>query len=109
VARIGSQDGDMRLACDQRIREHFRQADADYQIRAKWEKIDIPVLILHGSESGILSQEMLRRNLNAQAHVFDGIGHAPPPMSGDQIDVIIDFLSHRQKLEFTEGCCRSFF
>lgn len=101
LARVGSQDtrdGDMRLAYDPRIRDHFRQADADFQVWDQWDKIDIPVLILRGSESGILSQEtleeMLRRNPKAQAHVFEGIGHAPPLMSGDQIDVIIDFLSH---------------
>ena len=65
--------------------------------RAVWEKIDIPILILRGSESGILTQEvleeMLRRNPNAESHVFEGIGHAPPLMSGDQIDVVLDFLA----------------
>lgn len=64
---------------------------------ALWEKIKIPVLILRGGESAILTQdtldEMLRRNPMAKAHVFEGIGHAPPLMSGDQIDVILDFLA----------------
>jgi pimeloyl-ACP methyl ester carboxylesterase len=100
LARIGSQetvDGDLRLAYDPLIRERFRQSEDDYQIWDLWEKVDIPVLILRGSESGILTQatleEMLRRNPNATSHVFEGIGHAPPLMSGDQIDVILDFIA----------------
>jgi pimeloyl-ACP methyl ester carboxylesterase len=100
LARIGSEiteDGDLRLAYDPRIRENFRQSEEDFQIWDLWEKIDIPVLILRGSESGILTQdtleEMLRRNPNARSHVFEGIGHAPPLMAGDQIDIVLDFLA----------------
>jgi pimeloyl-ACP methyl ester carboxylesterase len=101
LARIGSlktSDRDLRLAYDPRIREYFSKMAFDFKIWDLWEKIDIPVLILRGSESGILTQatldEMLRRNPNARAHVFEGIGHAPPLMSGDQIDVVLDFISN---------------
>lgn len=100
LARIGSQlteDGDLRLAYDPRIREKFRKSEGDFEVWDLWEKIDIPVLILRGSESGILTQqtldEMLKRNPNAQSHVFEGIGHAPPLMAGDQIDIVLDFLA----------------
>lgn len=100
LARIGSrrtEDGDLRLAYDPRIRESFSNATEDFQVWDLWEKIDIPVLILRGSESGILTQEtleeMLRRNPHARAHVFEGIGHAPPLMAGDQINIVLDFLA----------------
>lgn len=100
LARIGSRltpEGDLRLAYDPNIRESFRNLHVDFQVWDLWEKIDIPVLILRGSESGILTQEtleeMLRRNPNARSHVFEGIGHAPPLMSGDQIGIVLDFLA----------------
>lgn len=100
LARIGSkitEDGDLRLAYDPGISEIFRGANEDFQMWEVWEKINIPILILRGSESAILTQEtldeMLRRNPRAQCHVFDGIGHAPPLMAGDQIDIILDFLA----------------
>ncbi|CAN5271192.1 alpha/beta hydrolase [soil metagenome] len=99
LARIGSMataEGDLRLAYDPAIKQNFKKAVADADDWAIWEKIDIPILILRGSESAILTQntleEMVRRNKNAQAHVFEGIGHAPPLMAGDQIDVVLDFL-----------------
>lgn len=100
LARIGSrltEDGDLRLAYDPRIRESFGSINEDFQVWDLWEQIDIPVLILRGSESGILTQEtldeMLRRNPNARSHVFEGIGHAPPLMDGDQINIVLDFLA----------------
>lgn len=101
LARVGSKltpENDLRLAYDPTIRENFRKNSiTDFVLWDLWEKINIPVLILRGSESAILTddtlQEMLRRNPNAQAHVFEGIGHAPPLMSGDQIDVVLDFLA----------------
>jgi pimeloyl-ACP methyl ester carboxylesterase len=83
VAGIGSMQELTKACSNQYLRE---------------ERIDIPALILRGSESGNLSletlDEMLHRNPNAQGHAFKGIGHAPPLMSGNQIAVIIDFLSH---------------
>lgn len=100
LCRIGgleTADGDLRLAYDPAIRHGFSNAETDFAVWDLWEKIDIPVLILRGSESNILTQEtldeMLARNKNAQCHVFQGIGHAPPLMSGDQIDIVLDFLS----------------
>ena len=101
LARVGSlltEDGDLRLAYDPAIRHNFREmAAVDFDLWELWEKVDIPVLILRGSDSGILSQqqldEMLARNKNASCHVFEGIGHAPPLMTGDQIDIVLDFLA----------------
>ncbi|MBI1889075.1 MAG: alpha/beta hydrolase [Burkholderiales bacterium] len=100
LARVGSlltEDGDLRLAYDPDIRLNFAKVTGDFEVWDLWEKIDIPVLILRGSESGILTQEtldeMLRRNPNASCHVFEGIGHAPPLMAGDQIDIVLDFLA----------------
>jgi pimeloyl-ACP methyl ester carboxylesterase len=100
LARVGSkltEDGDLRLAYDPAVKEYFKTVKDDVSDWDLWDKIKIPVLILRGGDSTVLSQEtldeMLRRNPNARAHVFEGIGHAPPLMSGDQIDVILDFLA----------------
>ena len=100
LARVGgmeTEDNDLRLAYDPAIRHAFAGWKGDFTMWDLWDKIDIPVLILRGSESNILSQEtldeMLARNHNATCHVFDGIGHAPPLMAGDQIDIILDFLA----------------
>lgn len=100
LSRVGTKytaDDDLRLAYDPRIRENFMKVVADVDDWHLWEKIEVPILILRGGDSPILTQatldEMLKRNKNAQAHVFEGIGHAPPLMSGDQIDVILDFLA----------------
>lgn len=100
LARVGSQmtsDGNMRLAYDPGVRQNYRSATDDLNIWDAWEKIDIPILILRGSESILLTQpilaEMLERNPNAQSHVFEGIGHAPPLMASDQINVVLDFLA----------------
>lgn len=100
LARVGSsltKDGDLRLAYDPAIRQVFKSAERSFEIWEMWEKIDIPVLILRGSESGILTQEtleeMLCRNPRAECHIFEGIGHAPPLMDGNQIDIVLDFLA----------------
>lgn len=100
LARVGSletEDNDLRLAYDPAISQAFSNREGDFSMWDLWEKVDVPILILRGSESNILTQEtleeMLARNPNAQSHVFDGIGHAPPLMAGDQIDIIVDFLS----------------
>ena len=61
-----------------------------------WEAISIPMLVLHGAQSDILSSgltlEMRRRNGRADVFRFDDCGHVPPLMAADQIKVVTDFL-----------------
>jgi len=100
LARIGSKrmpEGNLRLAYDPGICQNFRNAIADVDDWHIWDNIDVPILVIRGGDSTILSQatmdEMLARNKNAVGHTFEGIGHAPPLTSGDQIDVVLDFLA----------------
>jgi pimeloyl-ACP methyl ester carboxylesterase len=57
-----------------------------------WEAIKIPMLVLHGGKSDLLSHdlalEMKKRNRHAEVFKFDDCGHVPPLMAGDQIDIV---------------------
>jgi pimeloyl-ACP methyl ester carboxylesterase len=61
-----------------------------------WETIDVPILVLHGAKSDLLSselaQEMRKRNRRANVFRFDDCGHVPPLMTQDQIEVVTRFL-----------------
>ena len=64
---------------------------------AAYESLDMPVLIVRGKSSDILTadvaQEMLSRNSNAQLVEFDGVGHAPTFMTDSQIVPVQEFLN----------------
>ena len=66
-----------------------------------WDRIEIPVLIVRGATSDLLTaatvQDMLRRGTAAKAGKvraveFAGCGHAPALMDAAQIGVVSDFL-----------------
>ena len=61
-----------------------------------WEAIKVPMLVLHGAKSDLLSGnltlEMRKRNPRASVLRFDDCGHVPPLMTQDQIAVVTNFL-----------------
>jgi pimeloyl-ACP methyl ester carboxylesterase len=61
-----------------------------------WEAIKVPILVLHGAQSDLLSSdltaEMRKRNRMASVFRFDDCGHVPPLMVSGQIDVVAEFL-----------------
>jgi pimeloyl-ACP methyl ester carboxylesterase len=61
-----------------------------------WEAIDVPILVLHGGKSDLLSRdlttEMRRRNLMASLVRFDDHGHVPPLMDREQVAIVAAFL-----------------
>jgi pimeloyl-ACP methyl ester carboxylesterase len=61
-----------------------------------WEKINCPILILHGELSMILTppvcQEMLARNPQASLVTLPGVGHTPSLMTQAQMKVVSDWL-----------------
>jgi pimeloyl-ACP methyl ester carboxylesterase len=61
-----------------------------------WDAVKCPTLVLRGQESDLLLAstvaEMRRRNALVRVVEFPGIGHAPWLMSGDQINIVRDFL-----------------
>ena len=61
-----------------------------------WEAITVPMLVLHGAKSDLLSGdlalEMRKRNRRANVFRFDDCGHVPPLVTEDQIRVVTNFL-----------------
>jgi pimeloyl-ACP methyl ester carboxylesterase len=66
-----------------------------------WERIDVPILVLHGADSDLLSSDLIRemsqRNRRVSVRQFADCGHAPPLMTADQIDVVKEFLLEDQE------------
>lgn len=87
---------------DLRMAEPFAQqtpealAAAEAVLWQAWDHLALPVLILRGAQSDILSPDtltaMLARNAHARSVIFDGVGHAPTLRSADQIGAVRDFL-----------------
>jgi pimeloyl-ACP methyl ester carboxylesterase len=61
-----------------------------------WDRLRLPVLLLRGSDSDLLSHataaRMIERGPRAALHEFPGIGHAPMLVQPDQRQVVRDFL-----------------
>jgi pimeloyl-ACP methyl ester carboxylesterase len=70
-----------------------------------WEAIKVPILVLHGGRSDLLSRDMTlrmrKRNGLANVFSFDDCGHVPPLMAQAQIKIVTDFLRDgpRESLE----------
>jgi pimeloyl-ACP methyl ester carboxylesterase len=62
-----------------------------------WEAIKVPVLVLHGAKSDLLSAdltlEMRKRNPLTSIFRFDECGHVPPLMNPNQIKVVAEFVT----------------
>jgi pimeloyl-ACP methyl ester carboxylesterase len=85
------------LLCDPKIAKGFRLPwFQPLNLWAYWEAIKVPVLVLRGARSDLLSfdlaAEMRRRNRLANVFQVDDCGHVPPLMAREQIDVVTQFL-----------------
>jgi pimeloyl-ACP methyl ester carboxylesterase len=92
-------DGTYALAYDPAIVGMLKtnqEALQDANIWPLFEAIQVPILVLHGMDSTVLTtettQEMKRRNKNVEVIDLPGIGHAPSLMEDDQIKLIRDWL-----------------
>lgn len=89
-------DGSYALAYDPAIVNNVKKNVADVDLWPVWECITCPVLTLRGAESDLLTadtaREMTLRGPGARLVEFPGIGHAPALMSGDQLDLVEDWL-----------------
>jgi pimeloyl-ACP methyl ester carboxylesterase len=86
------------LLCDPAIAQAFGSAWAyPLNLWKYWESIKVPMLVLHGAKSDLLSAdltlEMRKRNRMANIFRFDECGHVPPLMDSSQIRVVADFLT----------------
>ena len=89
------------MLCDPAIAKAFRLPwFQPLNLWKYWEAIKVPMLVLHGARSDLLSAdltlEMRKRNPKANIFRFDECGHVPPLMEASQIKVVTDFLSAKQ-------------
>lgn len=87
-----------RLLCDPAIAKAFGSPwfYPALNLWKYWEAIDVPVLVLRGADSDLLSRdlalEMRRRNQRADIFQLDNCGHVPPLMARDQVAIVTKFL-----------------
>ncbi len=91
-------EGDrLRLHYDPAIRVPFLEETArDLDLWPVFDALSCPVLLLRGALSPVLdpatATAMTVRGPRARLVTFAGVGHAPALMSGDQIDIVADWL-----------------
>lgn len=95
-------DGTYRYACDPAIATPLREMTKDFteindvDLSDIWHEVNIPTLIVHGSESDVLSPEVVHHmrldHVKAQTVNIQGVGHAPSLMEKDQIEIIKRWL-----------------
>jgi pimeloyl-ACP methyl ester carboxylesterase len=83
--------------CDPDIANAFRNPwQYSMDLWKYWEAIEIPILVVRGEKSDLLTEgllaDMLRRNRQATAHTVRNCGHAPALIAPDQIAVVAAFL-----------------
>ncbi len=91
------EDGSWGLCYDPGIAIPFQRGlITDIDLWQFYDAIRCPTLVLRGAQSDLLlkdtAAEMTRRGPKAKLVEFEGIGHAPTLMAGDQIGVVRDFL-----------------
>lgn len=93
-----TEDG-LRLNYDPDIAVPFKeQAPQDVDLRAVWQKVACPTLVLRGATSDLLLAETAAEmSAGGRATLIEvqNCGHAPALMEPAQIDAVIDFLERR--------------
>ena len=85
------------ILCDPKIAKAFKSPwQYSLDLWKYWRAIDIPILVLRGTESDLLPPDltvtMKERNPGMALREFRHIGHAPTLMTSDQIEVVSEFL-----------------
>lgn len=74
-------------------------AQAETLLWAAFASLKIPVQIIRGQQSDLLSEQTCHKMLQTQAHAqlsqIQGVGHAPTLMDRDQISIVTDFLKNQ--------------
>jgi pimeloyl-ACP methyl ester carboxylesterase len=99
---VRGEDGTLRLHYDPAIGQALRAAPLeDVALWPLWDQVAVPVLVLRGAQSDLLSAEttaeMARRGPAAAGGTVTvreiaGVGHAPALMEPGQIRHVLDFL-----------------
>ncbi len=95
-------DGGFRLRYDPAIAEPFRAAaEADVNMWPLWNQIRVPVLVLRGGASDVLTADTARlmaqggpdrKGPKARVVEFPGVGHAPALIGIAQIETVAQWL-----------------
>jgi len=89
-------DGSLSPAYDPGIGAAFSGELQDVVLWPVWDAVACPTLVLRGVQSDLLLREtaleMTRRGPRAALEEFDGVGHAPALMAGDQVEAVRRFL-----------------
>ena len=94
----GNSDGSLRMHYDPKVSEPVRalMPEKDLELWPLWDAIRCPTLVLHGTQSDLLTREtcdkMTQRGPKAKVVEIAGVGHAPTLMHDDQIRIVRDFL-----------------
>lgn len=96
-AADSAENGAWRLAYDPGIAAAFRAGPlADVDLWAVWDQVRVPVLVLRGGKSDLLTTEtaaeMTRRGPRAQVVEIPEAGHAPGLTSEAEIGIVSGFL-----------------
>ena len=91
----------LTLNYDPRLGEAFTAGPIEtVDLRAVWNLVRQPLLLLRGAESDLLSAEqaaeMLAGRDDAEALAFEGVGHAPALLSEDQIAPLVAWLNRHR-------------
>lgn len=97
TSAVADGSGGYRLHYDPRIADAFTSGPIeDIDLWAIWDRIEIPVLVLRGAESDLLTAdtaaEMARRGPRADIVTVEGCGHAPALMDPAQVAAVADWL-----------------
>ena len=97
-----TEDGGVRLHYDPAMAAPFKvttpeiAAAGEAALWRAYDAISCPTLLLRGADSDLLTADTARamtgRGPRARLHQFDGVGHAPTLVAGDQVRVVQEFL-----------------
>lgn len=93
LSLVPAEEGGWRKAYDLRIAEPFTGVEIeDIDLWPLWDLLNLPILVLRGVESDLLSAEtataMSTRGPKATVIEVPGCGHAPSLIERDQIDLV---------------------
>lgn len=99
VAQYGSRQTDdgLHLHYDPAIAVNVSSgSNEDINLMPLWQGIECPQMLIHGTASDLLTQDVvdLMRELKPDLELLqlEGLGHAPPLMTPDEVQAITEFL-----------------
>lgn len=90
--------GKLTYAYDQKISEVFKTSPiGDIDLWQNWARIQCPTLLIQGSESLLLTNDIIDQmratDTDFTLKIFEGCGHVPSLMAHDQIETVLTWLN----------------